>query len=730
MNFTRTIVNKAVLSCLLLSPITLYAQQETKNAASETNDIEVLTITGILPTRLETLSGSFSIIDEAYLEARRPISNLERMRAVPGINVVADGSMGFDTNIGFRGQDPRRSAKAMLMEDGVPLQLAPYTDPVVHYTTPSFVVNRIEVIKGAGQVLYGPQTLGGAVNFVTQSVPRNGEVQGSLTSAFGNQNNRMLHGNLGFGDDMGGIMVDFTQVKGDGVFKGSEFDVKDYRIKGELAISERQSIGLKLVHTNDLRNQTENYLSRDEYASDPFSHPTVKLDEWEQQRDVAQISHDFAVSEDFRLSTKVYFTESFRNGLRASNSSREVNGFFESRLRNCDAVGDVNGDGRVTTSDISGANIDLCGGRHAPRQYETWGIESRSDFSHNLFYYRSDAIVGIRYHEESAHRQQVFATNRAERKDYKLALRNDTNNTRKGSYLDADAISYFAQNTVYIGQWTITPGFRVEDVSSSDEDEFSGSVETNDFTEFLPSLGLTWNGIANTTIFAGVHEGISPARADREFTDDGGRAEPEKSTLFELGLRTTYFNGIETSATLFHNDIDNTVVDLGATFENSGESQQQGLEFAGRVDFKEILNTSNNVYISGAYTNVWTAEYKKARNPEDNGNRMQYSPKQLLNLDVGYEHISGFDARIGVQHIGEQFVDDENTRIEDGQGIEGILPSYTVWNATLNYDVTNSGITLFASVENLFDKTYLASRNEGKLPGRERLFFAGITFDF
>ena len=730
MIFKRKLVNRAILSSLLLAPFTLCAQQESALLGDEAKDVEVLTVTGILPTRFKSLPGSFSILDEAYLEARRPISNLERMRAVPGINVVADGSMGFDTNIGFRGQDPRRSAKAMLMEDGVPLQLAPYTDPVVHYTTPSFVVNRIEVIKGAGQVLYGPQTLGGAVNFMTQSVPRNGEIQGSLTSAFGNQNNRMLHGNLGFGDDAGGIMVDFTQVQGDGVFKGSEFDVKDYRVKAELAISERQSISLKLVHTNDLRNQTENYLSRDEYAKDPYRHPTVELDEWEQQRDVTQLSYNFTASEDFTLNTKVYYTESFRNGLRASNSSREVNGFFESRLRNCDAVGDVNGDGRVTTSDIAGVDIDLCGGRHAPRHYETWGIESRADFSHDLFSYKNDAIVGIRYHEENTHRQEVFATNRAERKDYKLALNNDTKNTREGTYLDAEAISYFAQNTVYIGNWTITPGFRIEDVSSSDEDEFSRVKETNDFTEFLPSFGLTWNGIAETTIFAGIHEGISPARADREFTDDGGRTEPEQSTLFELGLRSTYFNGIEVSATLFHNDIDNTVVDLGATFENSGESQQQGLEVSGRIDFSDIYNITNNFYISGAYTNVWTAEYKKARNPEDNGNRMQYSPEQLLNLDFGYEHASGVDARIGVQHVGEQFVDDDNTRIEDGQGIEGILPSYTIWNATLNYDVTNTGVTLFASVENLFDKTYLASRNEGKLPSRERLFFAGITFDF
>jgi Fe(3+) dicitrate transport protein len=150
----------------------------------------------------------------------------------------------------------------------------------------------------------------------------------------------------------------------------------------------------------------------------------------------------------------------------------------------------------------------------------------------------------------------------------------------------------------------------------------------------------------------------------------------------------------------------------------------------GRINFEDIYKTPNNFYLFGAYTNVWTAKYEKARDPEYDGNRMQYSPKYLLNLDFGYDHASGVDARIGVQHISEQFVDDENTRIENGRGIEGILPGYTVFNATINYSVVNTDVTLFASVENLFDKAYLASRNTGKLPGRERLLFAGITYDF
>ncbi|HCC80159.1 MAG TPA: TonB-dependent receptor, partial [Methylophaga sp.] len=126
MKLKPKIISTAIMSSLMLMPYAVLAEEDTVDTGK-------MTVTGILPDRLEAVPGSFDIIDEEYLEERRPISNLERMRTIPGINVVADGSMGFDTNIGIRGQNPRRSAKAMIMEDGMHLQLAPYADPVVHY---------------------------------------------------------------------------------------------------------------------------------------------------------------------------------------------------------------------------------------------------------------------------------------------------------------------------------------------------------------------------------------------------------------------------------------------------------------------------------------------------------------------------------------------------------------------------------------------------------------------
>ncbi|WP_289282455.1 TonB-dependent receptor plug domain-containing protein, partial [Methylophaga sp. UBA5088] len=132
MELRRKLSKSAMLSSLIMASLSAHAEEE-----RDAVEVDKMTVTGILPDKLEAVPGSFDIIDEDYLDTRRPISNIERLRTVPGINIVPDGSMGFDTNIGIRGQNPRRSAKAMIMEDGIHLQLAPYGDPVVHYTPPS-----------------------------------------------------------------------------------------------------------------------------------------------------------------------------------------------------------------------------------------------------------------------------------------------------------------------------------------------------------------------------------------------------------------------------------------------------------------------------------------------------------------------------------------------------------------------------------------------------------------
>ena len=47
-------------------------------------------------------------------------------------------------------------------------------------------IERIEIVKGAGSVLYGPQAMGGVINIITKKPEKTGKVKGSVYGGFGN----------------------------------------------------------------------------------------------------------------------------------------------------------------------------------------------------------------------------------------------------------------------------------------------------------------------------------------------------------------------------------------------------------------------------------------------------------------------------------------------------------------------------------------------------------------
>ena len=144
--------------------------------------------------------------------------------------------------------------------------------------------------------------------------------------------------------------------------------------------------------------------------------------------------------------------------------------------------------------------------------------------------------------------------------------------------------------------------------------------------------------------------------------------------------------------------------------------KRQGLEFAGRVDFGTIYNTAHNVYLLGSYTNLFTAKFKKDAPNEGviSGDRLPYAPRHLASLSVGYQHPVGVDARLGVDYVSSQEPDAwTNTLTGDAAtltGLTGNIPSYSLFNASVNFKPVNSQFTYFLSGHNLTDREYLASR--------------------
>ena len=719
-------------------------------AQAEELTVEAIRVNGILPDRLESVPGSFSVVGEADLIERRPFTVREALNNVPGINIVGEDAFVLAPNIGIRGLDPRRTSRTLLLEDGMPLFLAPYGDPSAHFSTPLQRVQRIEVVKGSGQILYGPQTIGGMINFVTNPVPTNG-FAGSVQASAGNNDFTGLHANVGFGTERGGIMFDALQNKGDGIRDNHDFDVQEYTVKGQLKLTDRQTLIAKASYYEEDSNISETGLGEIDYAKDKFQAPTGNNDRFEHERKTMQLQHVFQFDNTAKLSTQAYYADSQRSSFRQTDAP----GRFD---ENNDSTGITEIERCPVSNEATEANAETCGGRHRPRSYQYYGFEPHLDFQHNLFGIQSDAVVGFRLHNEDIKRRQ-FRGNTAAFQSRSFAKANAQ--SREDIRIDVDAKSYYAQNTFYVSDWAITPGVRIEDVKiKTDVKRADGEVQnnpesklTNNQTEVLPGLGLAWNGIANTTFFAGVHKGFAPPRPDRDLsvpecngagndTDNCAivdKTKPETSINWEIGVRSSYFKGVSFESTLFHTQVDDIVINNGnGAFINGGESEQTGLEFGGRVDFGTIYNTPHNIYLQGSYTNVFTAEFNKdGLNAGDGiikGDRLPHAPRHIASVSLGYQHPVGLNARVGVDYVSRQQADTFARVLEPVDaglsGLAGDIPAYTLLNMSVNFKPVGSKATYFMSGYNLADKEYLASRVDGMAVGRGRQVTAGIRYDF
>ncbi len=718
----KTLIATAVLSLLSGSIV-----------AQETS-LPQVTVTGtsILPSSVENLPGSFSVMTREQIEARNPFSIIETIREIPGLHVVSEDAAGTHLNIGMRGLNPRRSSRTLLLEDGAPtVFFAPYGDPSSHYSTPIERVERIEVLKGSGQILYGPQTMGGMINFVTRPVPTNGTA-GSVKITGGNNGYYDGHFNVGTGTENGGFMVDVLKKSGDGIRTEHNFNLQDVALKGQFKISQDQRITGKYSNFQEDSQFSETGLTSTEFLSTrykgTFANAADAAERFTMTRNTAQVVHEWDLNSDMKLSTQFYYSQTDR----ASRRSRE----FEE-------------DG------VSVGNYGMNDAAYAvrPRTYEFFGVEPKLEVKHKTFGMQNQAIFGFRYHQEKIDRKKFDLTGSLSGAE--------TPNERLTA--DVKALAYYAQNTFFTGDWSFTPGLRIEDVTSkkvlSDGANF-GTVQSSLTTsklQALPGFGFTWNGLKKSTVFGGIHRGFAPPRPDRDI--DGStlqRVTPELSTTTEFGIRSSVLESGYVESTLFNMDISDIVVQSGGVFRNEGKAQHTGFEVAGKINFGELVGKKNNYYASLSYTNLFIAKFKDSGQVggegEDGygsyaaGNRLPYAPKHTLALNLSYEDQQGFIGRVGVTHISQQFANTDNYRgttpagycgiLNDGTtgqdncGLFGEIPALTLLNASMSYAPKGQKVTYFMSGENLTDKKYFSSRTNGLQPGRGRMIFAGMRYSF
>ncbi len=261
------------------------------------------------------------------------------------------------------------------------------------------------------------------------------------------------------------------------------------------------------------------------------------------------------------------------------------------------------------------------------------------------------------------------------------------------------------------------------------EGDLADLEDDYDQTAFSPKFGVLYQPIQDKlSVFANYQNGFTNVAPVLVGDPNSGPQtlktfDPEQANQLEFGIKTNVFSN-RLNATISYYDIkvkDRVITDPASPFNRiqGGEVESSGFEIEVNANPIKGLN------IRAGYSNN-DSETTKSDNTEIlNRRSLDAGPETLYNLWANYEFqqgkLDGFGFGLGFNGASERFA------INYASTGEFILPSYTVANASIFYQVDKYRISL--KLNNAFNKEYYKGWTT-ITPQTPRALYANFTYRF
>lgn len=712
---------------------------------------EHIVVTGNRIGLLKHLPGSATVLNVDDLHLSLPVSSNEAFRQVPGLHAVEEEGIGLRANIGIRGLDPDRSRTVLVLEDGIPIALGPYGEPELYYTPAMDRMQGVEVLKGSGQILFGPQTIGGVINYQTADTPAERTGMVSLRGGMGGS----FSGLLSYGNTSGntGYNINYLHKQADQVGYAS-YRLNDLHGKISLQSNVNSQLNLKWSIYDETSNATYVGLTQPMYdlGGDDFVliAPNDRLDI---RRYALSLQHKYRFGENTRLTTTAYAYTTSRNWKRQD---------FTHNPNASGLTGKMFGDASQPEGAIYLRNST--GNRN--RQFEVMGIEPRLQSSIPLMGKSGTLDAGLRLHYEQAFEQRVNGTNA---------------DALSGALVSDEERSGLAYSAYSQYKWTLTrslaltAGLRFENLNYNRKIFRTAGKDTTIIAPsyvntLIPGIGFNYIIKENTTLFGGIHRGFSPPRIKDAISDTGEdlQLEAEKSWNTEFGTRFQ-FDQLKAELTLFSMDFSNQVIPVsessggaGTGFINGGRSVHRGIEAGISYSFDMLMPEGFSLALS-ANTTLLDARFSGDRFEVEKtdqitgqiiysnikNNKTPYAPALMANSWITFETPAGIGLQIHFTLTGKQYTDVLNTdnvaefialsaanqefryTQATANGQIGLLDAYHPVHLAAWYKPLEKCYSFHLSIKNVFNERYIVSRRpQGIRLGLPFFAQAGFSYSF
>jgi Fe(3+) dicitrate transport protein len=682
--------------------------------------------------------GARTVIRSEQVRESGAVNLRDALRQVPGVQVQeSNGTGGSDVslNVGVRGLTSRLSPRSTILLDGVPIAVAPYGQPQVSMAPVALGnLQAVDVVRGGGSVRYGPQNVGGIINFVTREIPKDFggsagvQMQGAEQGGIRTQSNVFLGGTTPGGL---GVALLYNGVKGPGYREHEDNErIDDVMLKAKYALSPTDEISGSL-HYYDGQAGMPGGLSQADYDADPFQSRRPFDDFHGTRKDaVLRYSH-----RDDRRSFEVltYYTDSFRGSHIETITQDPKTGLYSHQLM------------------------------AYPRYYHTFAIEPRYSQLFDWGQVTHEISVGYRYLNEAMHE----STFRNAKYTSPLNYTPYDTNPYSGPYTltgnntgGTEANAVYIDDTINAGSWTITPGLRYERIDTWWQAHPSKTVivagpsyRREKYSKPLPSLNVIyrltdfWNiyGNAETSFGSLQYFQIGQKDSTNQFAQG---LEPEKARTYELGTR--YGNGgWGGEVSLFRINFDHELQFVGKLpdvpdsydgWTSLGATTHKGIESAAHVDLGHYDDRLVGLSLWGTAT--YTHAFYKFGSFA--GDDLPFYSRRTANLGLRYQRAAwtfNLDTFMqSRQHSpGTPSFDPgaptEYVREGTPEGDLGDIPGWTTWNTRAEYAFgpSMSNLRLGVGVKNIFDRRYFTrstDNNDGIYVGQPRTYYVQASVDF
>lgn len=723
-----------------------------------TVDLDPMVVVSKAPGRQEKQTGTLSRLDSTTLKRMRPTGTQEALERMPGVQGAADdGFANSRLSVGIRGLNPRRSSRVLVLEDGIPIAPALYIYPNMYYNPPSERIDEIELIKGAAAIEYGPQTMGGVINYITRRPRRTFGGVAQVTA--GENGYGSVYGEVGgWGTATLHPEIQLLYKRGDGQRDNNAFEQYNATFKLNWIASSRDTYYLKL--NTDVENTQATYTGLTEYSfrTDPDFNPK-KDDSFDIRRYSVDLIHTRELDNGIRT-TKLFGSVFHRDWWR-ENDSLVTAANFRAHAQN--------GTPYVFITDLeANRSADLvrvgAGGTNFGnlRDFYVLGLEDTWELRHRFPGAERDATLelGARvYWERFLDRHAIGDAPDDRTGEYYTTDTAGASTILPGAvnaHYESRALALYASDEATFGRLTVKPGLRFEVFEQERIDLLRGSrYQDKASAVWLPGLGLNYELTDKTNLFGGVHRGYTPpssgtlqvANFGQESDNGGLDVKPEKSWNTELGARAAYpWLSLELCA--YHLWIEDAVATNipGANFKNLEESRTYGIEAEANLKGSRL----NPFLPELRFVYTWLrSEIVKGEVPASqttggdvdvSGNRLPYAPEHTLVAELWREFASGLSVSGTAKYVSWVYTDYENLKQTENRGDTGPLDGYVVYDASAAY-THRKRYKVFVTAKNLLDEVYAGSRlhsnpyrksadQMGILPGPRRQVNAGVSVAF